>query len=763
MDSKENEAALNNNFDESIINYSHNSLKKIKWDSVKQKEAHTLILNDNEIQKIENLESFPNLKRLFIINNHLKNICGLSQLIYLEELDLSGNNIGAIENLKDLKNLRELNLSNNNIKLIEHLIDNTELEKIDLCSNNITFISDISHLKNLKKLFLHDNKITNLRHCEKNLPQSIESITLHNNLISDLNEISHLMQFNSLKELSIANNPCVNLNGESINFNYRPFIKNWCSNLLTLDNMPLDDIECLKAEWLYSQGKGRSFQVGDHKALVEYLVSVCPVKKGNDETDVKKLKLILSKAQHHQKQLKEQLSEENLSYQGAYKSSGKKKVGLSDKMVLSYQDSFVDGNNKKPPEIMSRSLDSGIIRNTISGKGSLGGIHQNPLQTSTTFIPIPDTLISPDCCHFISPVTVSSSKSSSITSKTFKSSSTKSPQSALLENKPVILDPVKYKKGENLEFIKKQEPGSNLCLSTPIHDKNDSYFSTSTRKKEQLIKELKPCEKTLEEKENNKSACNSYWAHHKKIEGKKSYKKNLTNDKNSCQTQEFYYALKGSEKNLEASDVWKAAVCIQRRWRGYRTRNLNSDVLTGCKDIQLNRMQEYILKAIDEMEATRIALEGSRKIQILQMQAINALWKKMTVFQMNENSENSVVSKLTLQELITTCSNLKKEVENLQVMVKKMQGASSTTFQSAPVGTQTELTTTDNSRERLSHPGGENQIFSSTDSSPQKKCEFLNSTSGELKGCVSPVESDVKEIFTNKSLKENIETHLFYR
>ena len=98
------------------------------------------------------------------------------------------------------------------------------------------------------------------------------------------------------------------------------------------------------------------------------------------------------------------------------------------------------------------------------------------------------------------------------------------------------------------------------------------------------------------------------------------------------------------------------------------------------------------------MEATRIALEGSRKIQILQMQAINALWKKMTVFQMNENSENSVVSKLTLQELITTCSNLKKEVENLQVMVKKMQGASSTTFQSAPVGTQTELTTTDNSR-----------------------------------------------------------------
>lgn len=33
----------------------------------------------------------------------------------------------------------------------------------------------------------------------------------------------------------------------------------------------------LKAEWLYSQGKGRAFRPGQHVSLVQYLASVCPL------------------------------------------------------------------------------------------------------------------------------------------------------------------------------------------------------------------------------------------------------------------------------------------------------------------------------------------------------------------------------------------------------------------------------------------------------------------------------------------------------
>jgi hypothetical protein len=37
-----------------------------------------------------------------------------------------------------------------------------------------------------------------------------------------------------------------------------------------------------------------------------------------------------------------------------------------------------------------------------------------------------------------------------------------------------------------------------------------------------------------------------------------------------------------------------AAVCIQRMWRGYHTRNLNRRVTEAYHDIQASRMQEYI-------------------------------------------------------------------------------------------------------------------------------------------------------------------------
>jgi hypothetical protein len=39
----------------------------------------------------------------------------------------------------------------------------------------------------------------------------------------------------------------------------------------------------LKAEWLLSQGKGRSFRPGEHYELVQYLIRVC----GTDADEVK--------------------------------------------------------------------------------------------------------------------------------------------------------------------------------------------------------------------------------------------------------------------------------------------------------------------------------------------------------------------------------------------------------------------------------------------------------------------------------------------
>lgn len=115
-------------------------------------------------------------------------------------------------------------------------------------------------------------------------------------------------------------------------FDYRPFVLNWCMSVKVIDGFLVDPIEryliifllltiiklnwfifilfkSLKAEWLYSQGKGRQFRVGDQDALAKYLSSVCPLLgKALENENERKLRLILSKAQQHQRQLQEEIS-----------------------------------------------------------------------------------------------------------------------------------------------------------------------------------------------------------------------------------------------------------------------------------------------------------------------------------------------------------------------------------------------------------------------------------------------------------------------
>ena len=89
------------------------------------------------------------------------------------------------------------------------------------------------------------------------------------------------------------------------------------------------------------------------------------------------------------------------------------------------------------------------------------------------------------------------------------------------------------------------------------------------------------------------------------------------------------------------------------------------------------------------MEATRVALEGNRKLQVLQMQAINALWKKMAALQPGEGGGPSGENKDTLQGLAETCLSLNKQVEELQTMMKVMHHANP--CDSVPIATQTEI------------------------------------------------------------------------
>lgn len=65
------------------------------------------------------------------------------------------------------------------------------------------------------------------------------------------------------------------------------------------------------------------------------------------------------------------------------------------------------------------------------------------------------------------------------------------------------------------------------------------------------------------------------------------------------------------------------------------------------------------------MEATRNALENEHKLQLLQMQAINALWKKVVSLQApqpTERSDGNVQNMEVVNNLTETCTMLHSQV-----------------------------------------------------------------------------------------------------
>uniref|UniRef100_A0A4W5L1J5 Centrosomal protein 97 n=1 Tax=Hucho hucho TaxID=62062 RepID=A0A4W5L1J5_9TELE len=103
-------------------------------------------------------------------------------------------------------------------------------------------------------------------------------------------------------------NPCVMVTPSLPGYDYRPYIMSWCLNLKILDGYVVSQKEGLKAEWLYSQGKGRSYRPGQHVQLVQYLATVCPLTStpALETAEDAKLEKILSKQRFHQRQLLQQ-------------------------------------------------------------------------------------------------------------------------------------------------------------------------------------------------------------------------------------------------------------------------------------------------------------------------------------------------------------------------------------------------------------------------------------------------------------------------
>ena len=106
------------------------------------------------------------------------------------------------------------------------------------------------------RAFLLTNDVLTVRCASSQLPPSLVTVTLCENQLAELRDVSQLAHLSRLEQLSITDNPCIQQEEEiERQFDYRPYVINWCLGLRVLDGLPVGARESLKVAILRAFNK----------------------------------------------------------------------------------------------------------------------------------------------------------------------------------------------------------------------------------------------------------------------------------------------------------------------------------------------------------------------------------------------------------------------------------------------------------------------------------------------------------------------------
>ncbi|NXO69440.1 CEP97 protein, partial [Phainopepla nitens] len=610
-----------------VVNYSGQGLQKLGPTLPCDADTQTLILDKNQIIKLEHLEKCRNLMQLSVANNRLVRMMGVAKLTQLRVLNLPHNSIGYVEGLKDLVHLEWLNLAGNNLKVIEQMNSCLSLQHLDLSDNNIAQLGDLSKLTSLKTLLLHGNIITSLRTAPVCLPQSLTVFSLAENEIRDLNEVSFLASLRQLEQLSIMNNPCVMATPSVPGFDYRPYIVSWCLNLKVLDGYLISQKESLKAEWLYSQGKGRSYRPGQHVQLVQYLATVCPLISayGLQTEEDAKLEKILSKQRLHQRQL----MHENQNEKPPTSSAPSKTVpvahehsGLAQpsQMVLE-KEPVIQRNSWVGPS--ANSDHSYAVKNAFCQERSFPTeLHLEDVQTDedklnssllsseSTFMPVASGLspVSPASDLKLHGINLGLEDDDDTVIERVRDVNSRE-----TTNKQEALSVTREHPNRAAESVEMQENIKDI-LQVPAPDPVTAGLTAKTG--DSL----------------GASEGQVLHGHPSASLGAESRIKTLCPDQ---MTEErsgslaVHGAAPADQGAAELQRMTEAATKLQASWRGFYTRNHHPRAKEVRNEIRLNRMQEHIIYLTAEIEKLRKEREEDKMQKLVQEEAVKFLWNQV--------------------------------------------------------------------------------------------------------------------------------------
>ena len=175
-----------------------------------EEELKTLLLDKNNILKLENLISLPKLEVLDCSHNKISEINEIKSLIGLRTVCLGFNEISNIEPVKYLSRVRELDLQRNRVISIpaSSLSCLFNLQRLNLSFNYLTeFSSELSSLESLKELNLSNNKIFEIQNDKCSKLWGLEILNLASNNFESVESLKGLSDLKILKNLNLLSTP----------------------------------------------------------------------------------------------------------------------------------------------------------------------------------------------------------------------------------------------------------------------------------------------------------------------------------------------------------------------------------------------------------------------------------------------------------------------------------------------------------------------------------------------------------------------------
>ncbi|RVE40268.1 hypothetical protein evm_015082, partial [Chilo suppressalis] len=300
------------------------------------------------------------------------------------------------------------------------------------------------------------------------------------------------------------------------------------------------------------------------------------------------------------------------------------------------------GDIASVPQVMSQSFDSpGLMYATEKKDKEKEKTTESPpkpvnhsLEAASKMVPVPESLMSPDYQDPIYDIQRTIPKPTNNSVNSISNTSSQSSNSSLHEEKP------------HRQIV---QPNKNIRGSPKL-----TKSATSSPKLKSKIERKCSLPKSEVKEE-------------KKMNG---ITKEQSTDQIDQDKLEIIKLASNQRRQKKMSEESMAAVTIQKMWRGYKSRNLNKDTMRILHAIQAARARQHIQRLTCDMEATKAALESERKIQQLQMQAINALWKKVSTLQSSDSQKQKVCdledSTEAVRQLTETCARLQQQVAELQ-------------------------------------------------------------------------------------------------